>query len=112
MIRSREREIRSKAERQAINSPVQSTLTDMMIFAIAEIEAAYPGGEIAVVGMIHDALIAYVPGDAVKLWTGRAAQLMSNLPFHEVGWQPQLQFTVDAKAGPDLANMKKLKLAA
>ena len=112
MIRSRDRQVKSKAVRQAINSPVQSTLTDMMIWAIAEIDRAYPQGEIAVVGMIHDALIAYVPDDAVELWTGRAAQLMSNLPFHEVGWQPQLKFTVDAAAGPDLANMKKLKLAA
>ena len=112
MIRSYDREIKSKAERQAINSPIQSCLSDMMLWAIALIDAAYPNGEIEVVGMIHDALIAYVPADAVELWVGRAVEIMSNLPLHEVGWKPQLKFTVDAEAGPDLASLKKLKLAA
>ena len=105
-------DIRAKAERQAINSPIQSTLTDMMVWAIALIDDAYPGGEIEVCGMIHDALIAYVPEDAVALWAGRAAEIMSNLPFNEVGWKPQLPFTVDVEAGPNLADLKKLKLAA
>lgn len=94
------------------NSPIQSTLTDMMVWAIALIDDAYPGGEIEVCGMIHDALIAYVPEDAVALWAGRAAEIMSNLPFNEVGWKPQLPFTVDVEAGPNLADLKKLKLAA
>jgi DNA polymerase I-like protein with 3'-5' exonuclease and polymerase domains len=111
-IRSWDREIRAKAERQGINAPVQSTLTDMMVWAIALIDQAYPNGEIEVVAMIHDALIAYVPEDNFELWAGRAAQIMANLPLHEVGWKPQLQFTVDAEAGPNLASLKKLKLAA
>jgi hypothetical protein len=37
---------------------------------------------------------------------------MSNLPFHEVGWSPVLKFPADAEAGPNLAELKKLKLAA
>jgi hypothetical protein len=84
----------------------------MLVWAIALIGDAYPNGEIEIVAMIHDAIIAYVPENEVALWTGRAAQLMSHLPLHEVGWHPPLQFTVDAEAGPDLASMKKLKLAA
>lgn len=111
-IKSTDRMIRSKANRQAINSPIQSTLTDMMIWAIALIDREYPNGEIGVVGMIHDALIAYVPESDVNLWAGRAVQIMSNLPFHEVGWKPQLPFTVDVEAGSNLANVKKLKLVA
>jgi DNA polymerase I-like protein with 3'-5' exonuclease and polymerase domains len=112
MIRSWDRALKSKAERQAINSPIQSTLSDMMIWAIALLDKAYPGGEIETVGMIHDAMIAYVPEEDAEVWAGRAVQLMSNLPFHEVDWKPQLKFTADAEAGYDLANMKKLKLAA
>jgi DNA polymerase I-like protein with 3'-5' exonuclease and polymerase domains len=112
MIKSWDRETKSKASRQAINSPVQSCLTDMMIWAISLIEDAYPGGEIEIVAMIHDALIAYVPENDAALWAGRIVQLMSHLPFHEVGWSPQLQFTAEAEAGPNLASLTKLKLAA
>lgn len=112
MIRSWDREVKSKAERQAINSPIQSCLSDMMIWAIAEIDAAYPKGEVEVAAMIHDALIAYVPDEECELWAGRIVEIMSNLPFQEVGWKPQLQFTVDAEAGYDLANLAKLKITA
>jgi hypothetical protein len=93
------------------NSPIQSTLTDMLIWAIAIIEEEL-GGYVDVVGMIHDALIAYVPEHEVGLWAGRIAQIMSDLPFKEVGWSPQLRFDVDAEAGPNLAMLKKVKLAA
>ena len=82
-----------------------------MCWAIAEIDRAYPNGEIEVVGMIHDALIAYVDEANVPLWAGRARGIMSSLPLHEVGWKPQLKFLVDAEAGDDLANLEKLKLA-
>lgn len=109
MIRSWDREVKSRAERQAINSPIQSCLSDMMLWAIALIDDAYP--EIEIVGMIHDSLIAYVPEQDAAQWAGRAAEVMANLPFHEVGWQPVLKFPVDAEAGPNLAELKKLTLA-
>ena len=112
MIKAWDRQIKSKAERQAINSPIQSCLSDMMLWAIALIDDAYPNGEIEVVGMIHDALIAYIPAHDVDLWAGRAINIMANLPFSEVGWKPQLKFTADAEAGPNLAEIKKLKFAA
>ncbi|MEY9560458.1 DNA polymerase [Sinorhizobium fredii] len=111
-IRSWDREIRARAERQAINSPIQSTLSDMLIWAIALIDEAYPNGEIEVVAAIHDALIAYLPEDQVELWAGRAINIMANLPFEEVGWKPQLKFTAEAEAGPDLAATEKLKIVA
>lgn len=110
-IRSWDREIRALAQRQAINAPIQSTLTDMMIWAIALIDHAYPGGEIEVVGMIHDAIICYVPEDAYVMWAKRASDIMSNLPLHEVGWHPELQFTVDVEAGPNLAKLGKVKFS-
>jgi DNA polymerase I-like protein with 3'-5' exonuclease and polymerase domains len=110
-INSRDRMIRSKAERQAVNSPIQSCLSDMMLLAIAEIDAAYPNGEIEMVGMIHDALVAYVPAQDVVLWAGRVVEIMGNLPLHALGWHPQLKFTADAEAGPNLAEVKKLKIS-
>lgn len=109
-IKSWDREVRARAERQAINSPIQSTLTDMMIWAIALLEDAYP--QLELVGMIHDALMAYVPENEVELWASRINQVMSNLPFHEVGWKPILPFPADFEVGVTMADVKKLKLAA
>lgn len=111
-IKSMDRMIKSAAERQAINSPIQGCLTDMMIWAIALLEDAYPNGDLEIVAMIHDALIAYVPAGQEQLWANRVTEVMSSLPFDEVGWQPQLKFTADAEAGFDLAHMEGLKLAA
>jgi len=110
MIRSWDKAVKAKAERQAINSPIQSCLSDMMLWAIALITDAYP--EIEIVGMIHDAMIAYVPEENAAEWALRAQEVMSNLPFHEVGWQPQLKFPADAEAGPTLAELKPLKFDA
>ncbi|MCA1777536.1 MAG: hypothetical protein LC676_18575 [Loktanella sp.] len=108
MIKSWASDIRSGAERMSINSPIQSTLSDMMIWAIALIEDAYPGGEIETVGMVHDALVAYIPEDDPALWCGRIAEVMENLPFKELGWTPQLKFPVDMEVGDTLADLKKL----
>ena len=111
-IRSWDRQVRSRAERQAINSPVQSTLTDMMIWAIAEIDRELPEDKFAVVGMIHDALIAYADIDTVAHYAGQASQIMSSLPLHKFDWQPQLKFPADGEYGPNLAQLSKLPLAA
>lgn len=109
-IRTWDQSVRAMAERQAINSPIQSTLSDMMLWAIARLDDAYP--DLEVVGMIHDALMAYVPEHEVDLWAWRIQEVMSSLPFHEVGWNPVLKFPADTEAGPTLAAVKKLKPAA
>ncbi len=111
-IRAWDRQVRSKAERQAINSPVQSALTDMMIWAIAEIDRELPEDKFAVVGMIHDALIAYADIGSVAHYAGQAAQIMSSLPLHKFDWHPQLKFPADGEHGPNLAQLSKLPLAA
>ncbi len=111
-IRAWDREIRARAERQAINSPIQSCLSDMMLWSIALIEDAYPNDEIAIFGMIHDALVAYVDEDKIALRAAQAAEIMGNLPFKEVGWKPQLPFPAEAEAGPNLGQLEEIKLAA
>jgi DNA polymerase I-like protein with 3'-5' exonuclease and polymerase domains len=111
LIDSPDRGLRARAERQAINSPVQGCLSDMTIWAAALIEAEL-SPQVEVVGMIHDALINYVPDDDPIFWAGQITQLMANLPLGELDWQPQLTFTADAEVGADLAHLKKLVLAA
>lgn len=95
LIYSRNGKVRSSAERQSINSPIQSCLSDMMLLAMVLIDREYP--ELHMFGMTHDEVQMYVPADEVQLWAQRVGQIMSNLPFHEFGWEPQLTFPVDAE---------------
>lgn len=102
-VKARDGKTRSDAERQAINAPVQACLTDMMIWAIALIEDAYPNGEFEIFGVIHDAMYAYVDEDKAALRIQQAREVMEHLPLHELGWNPILPFTADGKCGANLA---------
>lgn len=109
-IRSWKQDERAKAERQAINSPIQSTLSDMLCWSLALIEAEYSTDDIAAFGMIHDAAYFYVDADKIDLRAKQVAEIMGNLPFHKIGWEPQLQFPAEAEAGLDLGHLHKLHL--
>ena len=110
LIHSNDWKIRSKAERQAINSPVQSTLSDMGQLALAMIDAAYP--ELWCFGFTHDALSFYVPEDQAVEWAKKIKAVMEDLPLHKFGWKPQLDFPVDCEVGPNLGSTEEMKLAA
>lgn len=106
LIRSSRQEISSKAERQAINSPIQGALSDMMIWAIAEHHAKGWDRSAPCFGAIHDAGYYYIPEDNADLWAKRVVDTMSNLPLEKVGWNPPLKFIADAKYGPNMADLK------
>lgn len=118
LIRSSNMSARSKAERQAINAPIQSTLSDMMQRAMVEIDRVY-GDQVQMFMMTHDSVAMYVPEDEAPVWAGRCKDIMENLPLkEEFGWESPLKFIVDAEAGmPDdsgiisMASLKKLKIS-
>lgn len=92
------------ARRQAINSPIQSTLADMSFWSIAQLHEHFP--EIWVWGNIHDQNLLYVPIDGWEDQIGQAKEVMENLPFEEIfGWKPQLKFPTDALVGPNLGEL-------
>lgn len=95
LINSRNPKVRSGAERQSINSPIQSCLSDMMLLAMVEIDRAYP--DLHMFGMTHDEMQCYVPIDEVDIWAKRIGEIMSNLPLDEFGWYPELEFPADAE---------------
>lgn len=109
LINSRNRMVVMGAERQAINSPVQGCLSDMLLWAIALEEAAGLSVESPSFGAIHDAAYTYMPEDKVDILLPQHMDIMQNLPFEKVGWNPQLQFIADAKYGPNMADLKKWK---
>jgi DNA polymerase I-like protein with 3'-5' exonuclease and polymerase domains len=114
LIAASNRATQSKSERQSINSPVQSTLSDMALLAMVEFDKRYSHHkptwpeECQCVMMTHDALTWYVKEDQLDLWLGRIRECMENLPLNDFGWKPQLSFPVDAEVGPNLADMHEV----
>jgi DNA polymerase I-like protein with 3'-5' exonuclease and polymerase domains len=111
LINSKMSDIRSQEERRAINSPVQGTLSDMMIWAIAEGKEKGYHLDAPCFGLVHDAGYRYIPEDNAEFYAQREKDQMENLPFEKVGWNPQLKFVTDCKIGPSMADLKDLKLA-
>ena len=110
LIHSKEWSVKSKAERQAINAPVQSTLSDMMQLAMVLIDRQYPNHGIEMFLMTHDSVALFVPEDEGVEWAKKIKHIMENLPLKELfGWAPPLTFPADAELGPNLAELKKLK---
>lgn len=118
LINSSNREARSQAERQAVNSPVQATLSDMMQLAMILIDREYGAkNDVEMFLMTHDSCAFYVPAEDATIWAKRLKGIMDNLPLREMfGWDHQLPFTTDAEVSlPDadgvmsLATLKKLK---
>ena len=62
-------------------------------------------------GAIHDATYNYIPEDRIDECVERQLEIMENLPFHKVGWNPQLKFTADAKIGPSMGELNDYERA-
>jgi len=108
LINSVNSSVRSTAERQSINSPVQGTLSDMLIWTLSiEHKLGYTD-DMPCFGDTHDAAYNYCPEDKVDIYVPRGMAVMENLPFEKVNWNPQLKFTADAKVGINMADLKKL----
>lgn len=109
LIKSPNREVAAKAERQAINSPVQGTLTDMVLWTVALENKSGLAAIAPCFGCCHDSIMNYVPEDKVDEVVTKQIETMENLPFDKVGWKPQLNFAADAKVGQNWGEMKKFE---
>lgn len=97
--------VAKKSRNQAINSPIQGTLVDMMWWSMGIIERERP--ELLVpCGQIHDQGLWYVHEDDIDEGLYYSREVMEGLPFEEkFGWKPELAFTSDAEIGCNLANL-------
>ena len=99
----------AQSERQAINSPIQSTLSDLSGLSLAEAKAKHGNHESCqFFAMTHDSLAAYVKTEELDYWIPEIKSIMENLPIKEYfGWEPELQFIVDAELGPNMAELEE-----
>jgi len=110
LINAPDRGVVSLAERQAINSPIQSCLSDMMLMAMTEIDRRWP--DTWIMGTTHDSLELYIPLDVIETRVREVQEVMENLPLPRLGWTPPIQFRVDPEIAFEgtLADVKKVKL--
>jgi len=97
-ILSTDKDVRAEAERQAINSPVQATASDMCLLAAAILFPDMNPKKIRLVGLIHDALLFECRDDIIDMWVHKIKQVMENLPLAEkFGFHPSVPIEVDIK---------------
>ncbi|TMF01216.1 MAG: DNA polymerase I, partial [Chloroflexi bacterium] len=103
-LRSPNFQLRSAAERMAINFPMQSLAADIIKIAMVrlhrEIEADHVEGRMLL--QVHDELLFEVPQGEVDRFAETVPRIMTGAYELETGIE------VEAKVGPNWADMKKL----
>ncbi len=111
LINSRDGRVRGSNERYAINSPIQSTLSDLNIWAAHLVDAEYGGADevLSVNGATHDCCYGYVREKDWKDHLTRVCEIMGNLPIAETfGWEPEVPFPAEVDLGPTWGEMEEL----
>jgi hypothetical protein len=81
-----------------------------MWWSMAILERDYPDA-LWPFAQIHDQGLWYAPEDTHETDIKRAVDVMQNLPFEKCfGWKPDLDFTVDAEVGLNLASLEEIKV--
>lgn len=80
-ILSSDNGVRMEAERQAINSPVQATASDLMLFSMVQLQPQLDPRNAFLVGTLHDAIFLQVREDAVDEIAPVVKDVMENLPL-------------------------------
>jgi uracil-DNA glycosylase family 4 len=80
-ISSQDNSIRMEAERQAINSPVQSCASDITLFAMVQLHKILNPREIVMVMTVHDSIRFEVREEKVEKYAKLIKETMENLPL-------------------------------
>lgn len=89
-----------EAQRQAVNSPVQSLASDGNVLAAVELSSMYPRSYFQVVGLIHDATLFYIRNDKLKEVLPSIKRVMERpKKFDEWDIQLSIPIIVDVKVG-------------
>jgi uracil-DNA glycosylase family 4 len=80
-IQSPDNGVRMEAERQAINSPVQSCASDITLFAMVKLHPLMDPREIIMVMTVHDSIRFEVREDRVDYWANLVKETMETLPL-------------------------------
>lgn len=101
-IFSPDKKIRGEAERQAINSPNQAFASDLNLFSFVRISRELPREKIRPIGLIHDALLAWVRKGFVDEIVPQVKRIMTDTETVEKVFNMSIPIPieVDIKIGP------------
>lgn len=68
---------RGEAERQSVNSPVQSLASDINLLSALQLRKEFPGPELRMYGTIHDAILIDVAATHMKIIAKRILEIMA-----------------------------------
>ena len=97
-ILSSDNGVRMEAERQAINSPVQATASDLMLFSMVQLQPRLDPRSAFIVGTLHDAIFLQVREDRVAEIAPIIKEVMENLPLKKTfGVEIDIPIIVDVE---------------
>jgi DNA polymerase-1 len=98
-----DRKAQAEAERQAINSPVQSFGSDMCVSAIIQLANTLDPAEARIVGNVHDAILLEVRNDKVDEVAAKvkAAMEAPDIILKKFGVKFPLPIEAEVKISPD-----------
>jgi uracil-DNA glycosylase family 4 len=99
-VLSSDRAVQMEAIRQAINSPVQSMASDMMLFGMIQLKKVLDPREIFMVGTLHDGIFFEVRTDSVEKWAPIIKHTLENLPLKKAfGAELSVPIVADVEYG-------------
>ena len=99
-IESTNESIRAEAERQAINSPVQSLASDMMLYSMVLLHPKLDPNVARIVSTVHDSILFEIRDEAVDDLLPMIVETMENLPLEErFGCRLTVPIRADVKVG-------------
>ena len=100
-IRSKDAARKASAERMAINSPVQSFASDLMLMALARLDEAAGDLGIRLVGTVHDSVLLEVEESRAQDSIEAAMRIMVHPPLRQwFGFDLKVPLEVEAEVGP------------
>lgn len=99
-IDSEDKEVRAEAERQAINSPVQSLSSDLNLLGMIILHNQMPRDEARIVATVHDSILFEVRDDKVEHWVPIIKHTLENLPLKKLfGVELDVPIVADVSVG-------------
>lgn len=98
-VQSSDDSLRADAERQAINSPVQSFASDLMLMSLVRLESEFLATRTRVVGTVHDAILFEAREDYAEEAAARIKEVMEDMAYIEkvFGAEVTVPIAVDIK---------------
>lgn len=100
-VMSSDKAVRAEAERQAINSPVQSAASDLNLFAAIRISEAFPD-DVRIIATVHDAILMEVRESRLQEILPEIKRIMEDRDAvsDTFGWDIPIPLEVEIKIGP------------